>query len=82
MGSGRCKEVDDRGRVGARGVNQAPCHVQRRPFVPLSRGYYEHGPADYRAFKAVHISLLRSPYRTTDPTQVRVACRSIAWSCS
>lgn len=29
--------------------------------------FYEHGPADYRAFKAVHISLLRSAHRTTDP---------------
>ena len=28
----------------------------------------EHGPADYRAFKAVHIALLRSRHRTADPT--------------
>ena len=30
--------------------------------------FYEHGPADYRGFKAVHISLLRSAHRTTDPS--------------
>lgn len=30
--------------------------------------FYEHGPADYRAFKAVHLSLLRSAHRTADPT--------------
>mmetsp|Transcript_38002 Transcript_38002/g.127179 ORF Transcript_38002/g.127179 Transcript_38002/m.127179 type:complete len:561 (+) Transcript_38002:25-1707(+) len=29
--------------------------------------YYSHGPADYRAFKAMHISLLRSRHRTADP---------------
>ena len=29
--------------------------------------FYEHGPADYRAFKAVHVALLRSSHRTTDP---------------
>ena len=29
--------------------------------------FYEHGPADYRAYKAVHISLLRSAHRTTNP---------------
>jgi hypothetical protein len=29
--------------------------------------FYDHGPADYRAFKAIHISLLRSPHRTTHP---------------
>ena len=29
--------------------------------------FYEHGPADYRGFKAVHIALLRSKHRTTDP---------------
>lgn len=31
--------------------------------------FYEHGPADYRGFKAVHISLLRSPHRTADPAK-------------
>ena len=29
--------------------------------------FYEHGPADYRAFKAIHVSLLRSAHRTADP---------------
>ena len=28
---------------------------------------YGHGPADYRAFKAMHVSLLRSAHRTADP---------------
>ncbi|KAL1520780.1 hypothetical protein AB1Y20_022344 [Prymnesium parvum] len=31
-------------------------------------GFYAHGPADYRAFIAVHASLLRSRHRTADPT--------------
>ena len=31
--------------------------------------FYEHGPADYRGFKAVHISLLRSGHRTADPAR-------------
>lgn len=31
--------------------------------------FYSHGPADYRGFKAVHISLLRSAHRTTDPSR-------------
>ena len=39
---------------------------------PHSRLYcryapYGHGPADYRAFKAMHVSLLRSAHRTADP---------------
>ena len=29
--------------------------------------FFDHGPADYRAFKAMHVSLLRSQHRTTDP---------------
>ena len=31
--------------------------------------FYDHGPADYRAYKAIHISLLRSAHRTTDPAR-------------
>ena len=44
-----------------------------RPHIPaplpsLSRyAPYGHGPADYRAFKAMHVSLLRSAHRTADP---------------
>mmetsp|Transcript_13903 Transcript_13903/g.42397 ORF Transcript_13903/g.42397 Transcript_13903/m.42397 type:complete len:751 (-) Transcript_13903:639-2891(-) len=33
--------------------------------------FYSHGPADYRAFKAIHVSLLRSQHRTADPRRAR-----------
>ncbi|KAL3903772.1 MAG: hypothetical protein SGPRY_011540 [Prymnesium sp.] len=35
-------------------------------------GYFDHGPADYRAFKAVHLSLLTSPHRTTNPLRAHL----------
>ena len=59
-----------------------PAPLTPPPFTPTPRceqvlalkaeplwGFYEHGPADYRAFKAVHISLLRSAHRTADAEQ-------------
>lgn len=29
--------------------------------------FYEHGPADYRSFIAMHVALLKSEHRTADP---------------
>lgn len=39
--------------------------LKAEPHYPL----FAHGPADYRAFTAMHVALLRSAHRTADPSK-------------